>query len=217
MDQDRGRRPFLRGDLVLVGPAPVVRHRPALEHGRVELGRVLGVGNGRVVDQHDQGLAPNVEPLVVVPAILGGDHAVADEDDVRFLDLDLLGHPPRDGHEIVGKRQPDRATARLERPADLLGLEADQRNVLDERAVGIARLQPHFLELAGQVGDRLLLPRRSRAAALKLVRGQDLDVLQDLLRLDALQRGLQVQGRARPPRPIQPGKQSQRFFGRDVA
>ena len=105
MDQDHGLRALFRGDLVLVRPSAVVRHRPALEDGRVELGWVFRVGHRRVVHQHDQGLAVHVEALVVVPAVLRRDHAIADEDHVRVLDLHLLRHPPGHGHEVVGERQ----------------------------------------------------------------------------------------------------------------
>ena len=68
----------------------------------------------------------------------------------------------------------------LKRSGDLLGLKADQRNVLNERAVGISRLEPHLLKLGRQIGDRLLLARRSRPSALKIVRGEDLDMVEDL-------------------------------------
>src|SRR5262249_2246404 len=104
VDEDRGNGALVRGDFVLVRPSPVVRHRGALEDRRVELARVFGVGNRWIVDQHDQRLSPYVEPLVVVPAVLGSDRAVADEDHVRGFDLDFLSHAARDGHEILGER-----------------------------------------------------------------------------------------------------------------
>ena len=190
--EDHGRRPFLRRDLVFISPAAVIRHRPAFKKGWIELGRVLGIGYGRVIDQHDQGLVANVHPLVVVPAVLGGDHAVAHEDDLRVHDLDLLCHPPGNRHEIVGKTQPDRVATGLKRTHDPLGLETNQRNRLEKRAVRVSRLQPHFLELVGQIGNSLFLARCSRTSAFKFIRGQDLDVVQDLRRLDTLQRGLQI-------------------------
>ena len=80
VDDDRRRRALLRRDLVLVRPAPVVGHRAPLEHRRVERG-VVGDAHGRIVDEHENRLALHVDALVVVPAVLGRDDAVADEDD----------------------------------------------------------------------------------------------------------------------------------------
>ncbi len=92
--QDRRRRSLLRGNLILVRPPPVIRHRPALEYGRVQLRGVFGVHNRRIVDQHDQRLAAHIEPLVVIPAVFRSHHSVSHEHDVGFPNLDLLGHPP---------------------------------------------------------------------------------------------------------------------------
>ena len=215
VDQDRRGRALLRGDLVLVGPSAVVRHRPALEHRRVELRGILRVGDGRVVHQHQERLAPHVEALVIVPAVFRRHHAVADEDDLRAVDLDVLRHPPRDGHEVGGERQGERAAMGRDGPADPRRPEPHQRHVLHVGAIRVARLQPHLAELVRQVGDRLLLARRARPPALELVRGEDLDVGQDLLRLDPVQRLVQrrVGAGARHHGGQQQGRQGEHSAG----
>lgn len=86
-DEARGGA-FGGGDFVFVGPATVVGHRVALEDGGIEFAGG-GIDHGRVVDEHEDGLAADIEALVVVPAILRCDNAVADEDDVGVLDFDL--------------------------------------------------------------------------------------------------------------------------------
>src|SRR4030095_8898906 len=82
-DEARGRT-FLSGDLVFVGPAAVVGHGFAAENLRVELAG-LRVHNRRVVDQHDHGLAPNIDALVVIPTKLRRDDAVAHKYHIGFL------------------------------------------------------------------------------------------------------------------------------------
>jgi hypothetical protein len=49
--------------------------------------------HGRIVDQHHQRLAGDVDALVVVPAVLRRLDAVADEHQLRRVDRDLVGHP----------------------------------------------------------------------------------------------------------------------------
>ena len=89
------------------------------------------------------------------------------------------------------------AVADPERPLDGLGLEADERHVLDVGAVGVAGLQAELAELLGQIGDRLLLARRARPAALELVGRQDLDVPEQVGGRDALHRLVLGEDRAR--------------------
>ena len=86
VNDDHAGRALLGADLVLVGPAAVVRHRLAAERLRIELGGVVGIGHGRIVDEHHQRLALHVHALVVVPVELGRDHAVADEHQLGILD-----------------------------------------------------------------------------------------------------------------------------------
>ena len=61
----------------------------------VELVGVRWIGHRRIVDQHDQRLALDVDVLVVVPVVLGRDDAVADEDQLGIGDArrrrDVLG------------------------------------------------------------------------------------------------------------------------------
>ncbi len=57
-DQDAGRA-FLRADLVLVGPAAVVRHRLAAERLRIELPRVRRIRHRRIVDEHHEQFWPS--------------------------------------------------------------------------------------------------------------------------------------------------------------
>ena len=151
----------------------------------------LRIRNRWVAHQHDQGLAPDVEALEVVPAVLRCDHAVTDEDDLRVLDLRLFTGPARHGHEVLGKLELDCLSARSERSGDPRGLKSHEGDILDEGPIGIPRFQSHRAELAGQVGDGLVLARSSRSPALVLIRGQDLDVLKDRVGLDGLERILE--------------------------
>ena len=84
---DRRGRALLGGDLVLVGPAAVVRHRLALEHRRrrAATGRA-GSGTAGSFTSMTIVLPAHVDALVVVPAVLRRDDAVADEDDVGTVD-----------------------------------------------------------------------------------------------------------------------------------
>ncbi len=78
-DQDAGRA-AARTLLELVGPAAVVGHRLAVERLLIELRWIGGVGHLRVVDQHDDRLALDVDVLEVVPVEFGSGDAVAGED-----------------------------------------------------------------------------------------------------------------------------------------
>ena len=78
-----------RGFLVLVGPAAVIGHRPAVE--RALEARWLVVG---IVDQDDRGLPAHVDAGIVVPAVLGRVDAVADEHQLAVVEVDV--RRPRD-------------------------------------------------------------------------------------------------------------------------
>src|SRR5262249_31539153 len=95
VNDDRSRRSFLRSDLVFVSPAAVIGHRSALELLLVELVRIYGVGDRRVVDEHDDRLAFDVHAFKIVPAVFGSDDAVTNEDHVRILDPGLRREPRR--------------------------------------------------------------------------------------------------------------------------
>ena len=192
VDDERRRGPLGRGDLIFVRPAAVIGHRLPLEHRRVELLGMRRVGDGRVVDEHHDRLAADVDPLVVVPAVLRRDDAVADEDDLGVLDLDLRRRPPRDGDPVLGRLEVDRCATDCDRPRRRLGPEPDQRDVLEIRPVGVARLQPHRPELLDEVRDRLLLPRGPRPAPLEGVGGEHLDRVENPLAADRLRRRCRV-------------------------
>ena len=80
VDEDGADRAFARGFFVLVDPAAVVGERLAGEKFRIV--------RGRLVDQHEQDFAFDVDAFVVVPVVFGRLDAVADVDDlgvdVRF-------------------------------------------------------------------------------------------------------------------------------------
>ena len=61
----------------------------------------LGIGNCRIVDEHDNGLAFHINSLVVVPAVLWRYDPISDKDKVRILDFHLGNVTPADCH-IVG-------------------------------------------------------------------------------------------------------------------
>ena len=154
VDDERACRAAARRLLELVGPPAVVGHRRAVERPGVELRRVRGIGYRRIVDEHHQRLAFEVDALEVVPVVLGRGDAVADEDELRILDAgavgDVLG--PRD--DVVTPLEGRACLARHHQRLGFGARDADERHLLDERAVGIARLEPQLLELGGQVLDR---------------------------------------------------------------
>ena len=73
--------------------------------------------------------------------------------------------------------------------------DADERHFLHVGAVRIPRLQPELLELILDVFDGEVLALRARGASLEFVRGQHLDVLEDLLPIDLRHRGERKLGR----------------------
>ena len=77
VDDDGAGRALPRGALVLVGPAAVVEPALAGEEGVVPV---------RIVVEHEQDLALEIDPLEVVPAVLRRLDAVADEDHLGVLD-----------------------------------------------------------------------------------------------------------------------------------
>jgi hypothetical protein len=191
---DRGRRALLRRDLVLVRPPAVVRHRTAAEHGRVERARIVRVGDRRIVHQHHDRLAGHVDALVIVPAVLRRQDAVADEDEIAVLDVDHRHRAARRRHEIGRAAQRHALPLHRDRRGDRRR-DADERHVLDPGAVRIAGLQAHRLELLRQVPDRLLLTRRTRRTTLEGVGGEHLRVAEQVLGRDARERGGRVERR----------------------
>ena len=163
---------LLRADLVLVRPAAVVGHRLSAERLRVERAGVRRIRHRRIVDQHHERLALDVHALVVVPLIFGRDHAVAHEHQLRILQARRIRHVLRPCDDVVFpfQRLPAGALAEDERRRHRR--DADERHLLDERAVGVARLEPGLRELAHQVVHRAAFAVGARGAAFELVRRQ---------------------------------------------
>ena len=89
VNDHRSHGAFLRGDFVFVCPATVISHRFSLEHLLVELGGIFRIGNRRIVDQHQDRFALNIDIFVIVPAVLGRDDAIADKNEIRIVELDF--------------------------------------------------------------------------------------------------------------------------------
>ena len=188
-DQDAGGA-APRALLELVGPAAVIRHRLAVEDLVVELRGIGGVGHLRVVHEHDDGLALDVDALEVVPVELGRGHAVAGEDHLGVADRRAVGDVLGPGDDLVlpleGLRGPGAGDGQRPRvgPGD-----ADERHLLHERAVGVSRLEPELLELLLEVLDGELFALRSRRAPFELVGRHRLDAIQDRRRIELRHRG----------------------------
>ena len=93
---------FLSGDFILVGPAAVVGHRLAFEHLLIELRRILRVRYGRIVDEHDNGLAFHIDTFVIVPAVFRRDNAISDKNDIGVFDLHF-GHVAQRTRNVIGR------------------------------------------------------------------------------------------------------------------
>ena len=183
VNDEGGRGSPRGGDLELVGPAAIVGHGPPLEELLVEFGRVLCVGDLRIVDQHDDGLAANVDPLEIVPAIFGSDDSVANEDNVSVLDLDRRLEAGGAG-EVVLRGERHLPGADGEGSLGRRGV-ADEGHLLDPRAIRIARLQSEGLEAIDEVADGQLLAASPGSASFIFVRGQDADVVEERLSREA--------------------------------
>ena len=145
------------GDLVFVSPAPVVGHAFARENLRVELAR-RGVGDGRIVNEHDDSFAAHIEALVVVPAILRRDDAVAYENDFTGIDVNARRDAFGERDVVDEMRGFERLPARGEGGGGLRG-DADHRHVLHVGAVGIAGGETDFFEFVDEVSDGFFFAR----------------------------------------------------------
>src|SRR3546814_19002642 len=85
MDDEHRRRTLPGGFLELVGPAPIIGHRPAFEF--VLPTRLLPV---RVVDKDDDGFSLYIDPVIIVPAALRRVDATARKTEFTVLPLPLL-------------------------------------------------------------------------------------------------------------------------------
>ena len=164
-----------------------MRHRFAAERLRIQLGGIGRIRHRWIVHQHQQRLAFDIQPLVVVPVELRRDDAVADEDDLRVLELRFLGHVLRPRDDIVFPLErlllgpfPHHERRRRRR-------DADERHPLDVGAVGVARIEPGPFEVIDQVLDRELFAARAWSAPLELVRRQHFRVRQQGLHVEVRQ------------------------------
>ena len=169
----------LAGSLfILVGPAAVVGHRVAIEQFRVFR------GEARVIDQHDHGLAADVQAGVVVPAVLGRDDAVARPYQFAALQPglfdDTLG--PHGDFGAVGVDPLEAFAAHGESG---LG-NVFHRHKRHGLAVAVAehRLQPHVTELGFEKVQCQTLAFGHRGTTAELVRGQRANFLQQAVRFD---------------------------------
>ncbi len=184
------------GFFVLVGPAPVVGQRVALEECRL-----LGRGR-RVVHEGDEHLARHVNVLVVVPVVPLGCDPVADEDEVGPVELDGLPVRVRGGGEPADERDLDRfAHVGPEGERRRLGHpDAPEGDVLGEGAAGHPAHEAHRPVLLDEVGDGHGLARCPGAPPLELVRRERGGVRTEVRGVDGRERGV---GRARRLRSVE--------------
>ena len=186
MHDDGGRGAEFRRHFVFVGPAPVIGHALALEHRRIELSRIVGVWDRRIVDQHHQRLAPQIGTFVVVPAKLRRDDAITDEDHLRVIDPDVALGARRERYKIGREIEWCRFAACIECKLRR-GRHASHRHPLHISAIRIAARQPESGELLFYVGDGQGFSPGAGRAPLEFIRGQHLDVLQQVRAIDGFQ------------------------------
>ena len=165
MDEQHARGLVFDRLLVLVGPAPVVRHARAAES--------RGIGERWVVHEHHERLARHIESLEVVPLVLGGLRAVPHEHQLRLVErrrgLHVLG--PR--YVIVTPFEGPGGAALGEGQRGGIGhRDADEWHLLCVRAVGIARGEPDGLELGLEIGRRAVFAERAGLTAQQAVGGE---------------------------------------------
>ena len=189
MDDDRCSSAKLRRNLIFVRPAPVIGHCPTAEHTVVEATLVVRIGDRRIVDQHDERLATDVDALVIVPAILGRNDAVADEHQlgVRDSDFRFLGERHRD--DVIRELQLKMFRSRGKARADVRGI-AGHRYRFDISPVCVAWREAKLSEPGDEVRNGHVLTVCTRAAALKIVGGKDIDVFSNIGLANGRQRGV---------------------------
>ncbi len=132
-------------------------------------------GGGKVRQEQDD-LALDVEPGVVVPAVLRGGDAVAGEDEPA---ADSARARAADRREVAAPAGEIDATLRpddLEAEGLLEVRPALERDFLEPGAVVAARLEAGLLHLGGHVLGGPAVFGRAGLAALELVRGEEGDV-----------------------------------------
>jgi hypothetical protein len=131
-----------------------------------------GIEDERVVDEHEHGLAADIDALVVIPAILGGDDAVADEDEVGVFHVDGGRDAAGERDVVEGAGGGEGLAADGEGGGSLRG-DADHGDVLQEGAVGVAGLEAEGTEFALEVGDGFFFAGRGGRAAFEFIGGDD--------------------------------------------
>src|SRR5581483_6228231 len=76
MNKDRADRTFPGRFFVFVSPAAIVSQSRAVEELRI-------IGGRRLVDEHEQNLAFDIDALVVVPVVFGSVDSIADKNNRR--------------------------------------------------------------------------------------------------------------------------------------
>ena len=181
MDENHAGRALARRFLVLVGPAAVVGEGLALEEFRIV--RI------RLVHQHQQNLAANVNALVIVPAILRSFDAVTDVNDIGIhLRLGLLR--PVVGHIFVERLEiHGRALLRNQRKGGLRqGRDAHQRNLLHVSSAVARRFQAIFGELCRHVFGGNVAAALAGSSSFQQIVGKKFHVPANVLGIDRLHR-----------------------------
>ena len=172
-DQHSGRAPAL-GFLVLIGPAPVVRHGLSAEQSW------LGRGCRGIVDEHEQNLAAHISALEIVPFVFGRGGAISDEDQLAAGAARVRGRAgPHD--DVIGEAEIGVSLACC---CDLDGLGVGfydvDRNALKIRAVSDSRFYAENLELGGDVFFGEPASACSRCTAFEQIGGKKAEMRVDL-------------------------------------
>ena len=93
MNDYRRGRSFLRGDFIFVCPTAVIGHCFPLKHFLVQLRWIFRTRNRRIVDQHQDRFAVDIDIFVIIPPVFGCDDTVTDKYDIGIIDLDLRLQP----------------------------------------------------------------------------------------------------------------------------
>ena len=175
VDDEHPERAGTRGGLELAADASREHHAPPFE-AEVTVGLEI-----RVVCEHHDDLAAQVDSLVGVPAAGGVRDSVAAEYQrrIRHLRASDVAQGQRD---VLAGRQRNHLAPDRERELRVgLTVEAYQRHRLRPESVDTARLEARCSEGFRQVIDGLAIARFTRAAAFELVRGEHTYVLADAL------------------------------------
>ena len=190
MDDQHGGGAHLGAHFIFVGPAAVIGHGPTAECLGIEGRRIGRVGNRRIADQDDHGLALEIDAFVIVPGEFRRLDSVPDEDHFGVGHADGLLESLRPGHIIVFPFQilAAAALAEAQHRAALDGATG-QGNFLNIRPVGVARLESEALELVHHVGDAQFLAPSAGRTAFVFIGGQDFHMAQHGGAVDGRQRG----------------------------